>query len=136
MKYIIVCINNNVEILDSLYNKISRIVDSDYIIESYINAKQALIACLNNIIAGNEILITISGNNTSKFTCEEFILELYKNSPNTKNIVFHDSITQECLESIINYASIYKVIPTQLKKIDFELIILEAIKLNAQEKKT
>lgn len=86
MKYIIVCINDNVEILDSLYNKISRIVDSDYIIESYINAQQALVACLNNIIVGNEILITINGNNTSDLSCEKLILELYKKSPNTKNI--------------------------------------------------
>ena len=89
MKYIIVCINNNVEILDSLYNKISRIVDSDYIIESYINAQQALVGCLNNIISGNEVLITISGSNTSKLKCEEFILGLHKNSPNTKNIIFN-----------------------------------------------
>lgn len=135
MKYIIVCINDNVEILDSLYNKISRIVDSDYVIESYINAQQALIGCLNNIIVGNEILITINGNNTSKLSCEEFILELYKNSPNTKNIFFKDSITLESIEEIVNNASIYKIIPNQLKKIDFELIILEAIKLNAQERR-
>lgn len=84
MKYIITCINNDVETLDDLYNKISRIVDSDYLVESFINAEQALIACLNHIIAGNEILITISGNNTSQLNCEKFVLELYKSSPNTK----------------------------------------------------
>ncbi len=135
MKYIIVCINNNVEILDSLYNKISRIVDSDYVIESYINAQQALVGCLNNIIAGNEVLITINGSNTSKLKCEEFILELHKNSPNTKNIVFKDVMSLDCVEKIINNASIYKIIPNELKKIDFELIVLEAIKLNAQERR-
>jgi hypothetical protein len=29
-KYVIACIDNDIEILDSLYTKISRIVDSDY----------------------------------------------------------------------------------------------------------
>jgi diguanylate cyclase (GGDEF)-like protein len=135
VKYIIVCVNNDVEVLDALYNKITRIVDSDYIVESYINAEQALIGCFNNIIAGNIIMITICGKNTSKLTCENFIVELYKNSPNTKNIIFKDSLTIECLEKIVNEASLYKIIPTKLNKVDFELILLEAIKLNAQERR-
>ncbi len=135
MKYIIACIDKDVEILDELYNKLSRIVDSDYVIESYINAEQALIGCFNNIIAGNEILITINGNNTSQVSYDEFLLELYKNSPNTKNIVFKESLCLESLENIINNATIYKIIPRKLKKVDFELIVLEAIKINAQERR-
>lgn len=135
MKYIIACINNDVEILDDLYNKISRIVDSDYLVESFINAEQALIACLNHIIVGNEILITISGNNTSQLNCEKFVLELHKSSPNAKNIIFKDSLNIDMIENLINHASLYKIIPNQLKKIDFELIILEAIKINAQERR-
>lgn len=135
MKYIITCINNDVEILDDLYNKISRIVDSDYLVESFINAEQALIACLNHIIVGNEILITINGNNTSQLNCEKFVLELYKSSPNTKNIIFKDSLDIDMIENLINHASLYKIIPNQLKKIDFELIILEAIKINSQERR-
>ena len=135
MKYIIACIDNNVEMLDELYNKLSRIVDSDYIIESYINAEQALICCFNNIIAGNEILITINGNNNSTLRYDDFLLELYKNSPNTKNIIFKDVVRPDALEKIINDASIYKIIPRTLKKVDFELMVLEAIKLNAQERR-
>lgn len=135
MKYIITCINNEVEILDDLYNKLSRIVDSDYLVESFINAEQALIACLNHIIVGNEILITINGNNTSQLNCEKFVLELYKSSPNTKNIIFKDSLDIDMIENLINHASLYKIIPNQLKKIDFELIVLEAIKVNAQERR-
>ena len=135
MKYIIACIDNDVEILDELYNKLSRIVDSDYIIESYINAEQALIGCFNNIIAGNEILITINGNNNSDVNCDEFLVELHKNSPNTKNIVFKDSLSLDSLENIVNNSAIYKIIPRKLKKVDFELIVLEAIKLNAQERR-
>lgn len=135
MKYIIACINSDVEVLDSLYNKISRIVDSDYIVESYINAEQALIGCFNNIIAGNIIMITISGNNTSNMTTEQFILELYKNTPNTKNVIFKNALTLDSIEKIINDAAVYKIIPNQLKNVDLELIILEAIKLNAQERR-
>jgi len=134
-KFIIACIDNDVEILDELYNKISRIVDSDYIIESYINAEQALIGCLNNIIAGNEILITINGKNNSSLTCDDFLVELYKNSPYTKNIVFKDSLNLDNIEIIINNSTIYKIIPRKLKNVDFELIVLEAIKLNAEERR-
>ncbi|MFK2821755.1 GGDEF domain-containing protein [Arcobacter sp. YIC-80] len=135
MKYIIACIDNDLMMLDELYNKLSRIVDSDYIIESYINAEQALIGCFNDIIAGNEILITINGKNNSSLKYDEFLLELYKNSPNTKNIIFQDTIDIKSLEKVINEASVYKIIPRTLKRVDFELMILEAIKLNAQERR-
>ncbi len=134
-KYVIACIESDVEILDSLYNKIARIVDSDYIIESYINAEQALIGCYNYIIAGNEILITIIGSDTSGMKIDDFIIELHKNSPNTKNILFKEVTTVESLERIINEASIYQMIPKRFDRVDFELIILEAIKQNAQERR-
>lgn len=134
-KFIIACIESDVEILDNLYNKISRIVDSDYIIESYVNAEQALIGCYNYIISGNEILITILGNNKSPMRCDEFIIELHKNSPKTKNILFNDIPTIESLEKIINEASLYQMIPRRFDKVDFELIVLEAIKQNALERR-
>ena len=134
-KYVIACIENDVQILDKLYNKISRIVDSDYIIESYVNAEQALIGCYNYIISGHEILITILGNDTSDMPCEKFLIELYKNSPNTKNIIFDDVVDVECLGKIINNASVYQMIPRRFDRVDFELILLEAIKLNAQERR-
>jgi diguanylate cyclase (GGDEF)-like protein len=134
-KYVIACIDNDIEILDSLYTKISRIVDSDYIVESYINAEQALIGCYNYIISGNEILITILGNNTSDMDSENFIIELYKNSPTTRNILFEDTINLKSLSKIINEASIYQIIPRRFDRVDFELIILEAIKQNAQDRR-
>ncbi|XPV70123.1 MAG: GGDEF domain-containing protein [Halarcobacter sp.] len=134
-KFIIACIDNDIEILDSLYNKISRIVDADYIVESYVNVEQALIGCYNYIISGNEVLITILGNNNTKMSNEKFIIELYKNSPNTKNILFEDNLTIESLAQIINNASIYQIIPRRFDRVDFELIILEAIKINAQDRR-
>lgn len=135
IKYVIACINNDIEILDTLYNKISKIVSSDYIIETYINAEQALIGCFNNIISGNELLITITGNNFSSMSSKDFLLDLYKNSPNTKNIIFENSIPLNELEEIINKSSVYKIISNQLKKVDFELIIFEAIKLSALDRR-
>lgn len=134
-KYVIACIEQDVKILDSLYNKISRIVDSDYIIESYVNAEQALIGCYNYIISGNEILITIIGEDTSGMKTDDFIIELYRNSPNTKNIIFKEVCDIDNLERVINEAAIYQVIPKRFDRIDFELIILEAIKQNAQERR-
>ena len=68
-------------------------------------------------------------------TSKDFLLDLYKTSPNTKNILFKNSITLDDLEEIVNKSSVYKIIPIQLKKVDFELIIFEAIKLNALERR-
>ncbi|QDF29114.1 GGDEF domain-containing protein [Halarcobacter anaerophilus] len=135
VKYIIACIDNDIEVLDSLYNKISRIVDSDYIVESYINKEQALIGCYNYIIAGNEILITILGQDSSKMSVEKFFIELHKNSPTTRNILFEDVATVESLSKIINESSLYQIIPRRFDRVDFEYIILEAIKQNAQDRR-
>lgn len=134
-KFVIVCIESDVEILNSLYNKIARIVDSDYIIESYVNAEQALIGYYNYIIAGNEILISIIGDDKSDMQLDDFVIELHKNSPSTKNILFKEVCTVEYLERIVNEASIYQIIPKRFDRVDFELIILEAIKQNSQDRR-
>lgn len=134
-KYVIACIEKDIELLDLIYNKISRILDSDFIIDTYVNAEQALVGCYNHIITGNEILLTIVGDDISSYNCETFILQLYKHAPNTKNIIFEESLNVECIKHIINNASIYKIIPKRIDKIDLEFIILEAIKLHSHEKR-
>lgn len=134
-KYVIACIEKDIELLDLIYNKISRILDSDFIIDTYINAEQALVGCYNHIISGNEILLTIVGEDISSYNCETFILQLHKHAPRTKNILFEESLNVECVKHIINNASIYKIIPKRIDKIDLEFIILEAIKLHSDEKR-
>ncbi len=132
-KYVIACIEKDIELLDLLYNKISRIVDSDFIIDTYVNAEQALVGCYNHIISGNKILITIIGEDISSYNCETFVLQLHKHSPQAKNILFEETLTVECVANLINNASIYKIIPRRIDKIDLEFIVLDAIKQHANE---
>ena len=134
-KYVIACIEKDIELLDLLYNKISRIVDSDFIIDTYVNAEQALVGCYNHIIGGNEILLTLIGNDISSYNCETFILQLHKHAPDSKNIIFEDILTIECVKQLINEASIYKIIPRRFDAIDLEFIILDAIKIYSHKKR-
>jgi hypothetical protein len=131
-KYIIVCIDSDIAILNKLEEKITKIIDSNYVVHTYTTAEEALTHSFENIANGHEILMTISNYELANMNAEEFIINLFKNSPYTKNILFEPDLT---LESVSNIASLYKIIEKNLSKYDFELIILDTIKVYDSERR-
>jgi diguanylate cyclase (GGDEF)-like protein len=134
-KYIIVCIDSDITILNKLEEKITRIIDSNYVVHTYTTAEEALTHSFENIANGHEILMTISNYTLANMNAEEFIIHLYKNSPYTKNILFEPDLSLKSVTNIINNASLYKVIEKNLNKYDFELIILDTIKVYDSERR-
>ena len=133
-KYIIVCIDNDIETLNILEEKISKIIDNNYMVCTYTTAEEALAQSFENIAKGREILMTISSFKLANMNAEEFIINLYKNSPYTKNVLFEQDLSLSSVSNIINNASLYKIIKKDLAKFDFELIILETIKAYDNER--
>ena len=134
-KSIIMCIDKSQEVLDKLTNKISKIIDNNYIIYTYKNAEEALMHSFENIANGHNILMTISSYNFSTKADERFLIDFYKHSPYTKNILFADNLNTQIIANIINESSIYRIIPKELDIYDFELIILDTIKIHDQERR-
>ena len=134
-KYIIVCIDNDSEILNKLEKKITNIIDSNYVVLTYTTAEEALLESFKNIASGHEILMTILSNDLPNISGEEFLINFYKNSPFTKNVLFNLNLDVTALSNIINNASIYRLIEKSLDKFDFELMILETIKIYDQERR-
>lgn len=134
-KYIIVCIDSDNNILAKLEEKITKIIDSNYVVNTYATADEALLHSFENIASGHEILMTITSYDLPNVTGEEFIIDFYKNSPYSKNVIFNPNLTVEIVSNIVNNASIYRIIEKNLEKYNFELMILETIKLYDQERR-
>jgi len=134
-KSIIMCIDSSDEILTKLEDKISRIIDSNYIVYTYKTAEEALMHSFENIANGNNILMTISSYSFSTKADERFLIDFYKHSPYTKNILFSDNLNTQIIANIINESSIYRIIPKELDLYDFELMILDTIKVFDQERR-
>jgi len=134
-KYIIVCIDSDSDILEKLEKKITNIIDSNYVVYTYTTADEALIDSFKNIASGHEILMTILSNDLPNVTGEEFLINFYRNSPYTKNVLFNLDLDVNKISNIINNASIYRLIEKDLDKFNFELMILETIKIYDQERR-
>lgn len=134
-KYIIVCIDSDNTILNRLEEKITRIIDSNYVVNTYTTAEEALLHSFENIANGHEVLMTISSYELPNITGEEFIIDFYKNSPYSKNVIFDLNLNVKIVANIINNASLYRVIKKDLEKYNFELMILETIKMYDQERR-
>jgi diguanylate cyclase (GGDEF)-like protein len=134
-KYIIVCIDNELEVLNELERKISKIIDSNYVVHTYTSAEEALSQSLLHIASGQEILMSISSYDLSNMNGEEFLVSLFKYSPYTKNIVFENDLNLKSLKNIINNASVYKVVEKNLKQYNLELMVLDAIKIYDGERR-
>jgi len=134
-KNIIMCIDSDQEILNKLNEKISKIIDSNYIVYTYKNAEDALMHSFENIVEGNSILMTISSYSFSTKADERFLIDFYKHSPHTKNILFSTNLNTEIISNIINESSIHRIIPKELDVYDFELMVLDTIKIHDQERR-
>jgi len=134
-KYVIVCIDSDIEVLNTLEIKISKIIDSNYAVHTYTTAEEALVNCLLYVSQGKEILMTISSFELSNMNADEFILNLYKHSPYTKNVLFDTNLTLECIKNIINNGNINRIIEKNLKQYNLELMILDIIKTYDNERR-
>jgi len=134
-KSIIMCVDSNEEVLNKLNDKISKIINANYVVYTYKNAEEALMHSFENIANGNNILMTISSYDFSTKADERFLIDFYKHSPYTKNILFSDNLNTQIISNIINESSIYKIIPKELDIYDFELMILDTIKIHDQERR-
>ena len=134
-KHIIMCIDEDAKILKQLNSKISKIIDSNYIVYTYTSHEEALIHSFENIANGYDILMTISSYNFSNKANERFLIDFFRHSPYTKNILFSTNLNTEIISIIFNEASIHRIIEKNLEQYDFELIVLESIKIHDQERR-
>ena len=130
-----ICIDSDSSILSKLESKISRIIDSNYVVHTYTTAEEALLHSFENIANGHEILMTICSYDLPNITGEEFIVNFFKNSPYSKNVIFKLNLNIDIISNIINNASLYRIIEKDLDKFNFELMILETIKVYDQERR-
>jgi len=129
------CIDSDKKILKKLEEKIGKVIDTSYMLYTYTSPEEALVHSFENIANGNEILMTISSYDFSSKGSERFLIDFHKHSPYTKNVLFSTNLNTEIISDIINQSSIYRIISKDLEIYDFELMILDTIKVHDQERR-
>ena len=134
-KHIIMCIDTSTEILTILKEKISKIIDTNYVVYTYTTPEEALVHAFENIASGADILMTISSYDFASKGSERFIIDFHKHSPYSKNVLFSTNLNTQIISDIINESTIHRIIPKDFEDYDFELMILDTIKLHDQERR-
>jgi len=134
-RHIIMCIDSNTQVLSTLKEKITKIIDSNYVVYTYTTPEEALVHAFENIANGADILMTISSYDFASKGSERFIIDFHKHSPYSKNVLFSTNLNTEIISDIINESTIHRIIPKDLEAYDFELMILDTIKLQDQERR-
>jgi len=134
-RHIIMCIDKDENILLTLKNKISKIIDNSYIVYTYTSPEEALVHAFENIANGADILMSISSYDFASKGSERFLIDFHKHSPYSKNILFSTNLNTQIISDIINDSTIHRIIPKDLEDYDFELMILDTIKLQDQERR-
>jgi signal transduction histidine kinase len=127
-KPVIICVDDESIILDSLTEQLSRTVNSDYDIETAESGAEALelIEELND--EGIEIPIMISDYIMPGIKGDELLEKVHEISPKTLNILLTGQASIDGIGNAINKGNLYRFIPKPWDSNDLALTVSEALK--------
>jgi signal transduction histidine kinase len=135
VKQIILCVDDEHTILDSLKLELTKLVGDDYIIETAEDALEALEVMDNLLTRGYEIPLVISDHIMPEMKGDDFLKRVHQISPKTLKIMLTGQAGIEAVSNAIKYAKLYRYIPKPWDVTDFDLTIKEALYSYAQERK-
>jgi PAS domain S-box-containing protein len=134
-KQVIICVDDEIEILKSLKAEIRATFSSDYQIELAESGEEALELLEELLEEGYEIPLIISDYQMPVMKGDEFLRRVHLSSPKTLKIMLTGEASIESVANAIKYAKLYRYIPKPWEQEDFKLTIIEAINSYIQEQK-
>lgn len=131
----ILCVDDEVIILDSLKEQLQNELGNDFSIEVAENADEALSIINEEIIQNkNELIVAIVDYLMPGVRGDELLIKIHQVLPNTKTILLTGQANIEGVANAINKASLYRFLTKPWNKEDLILTVKEAIKSYEQEK--
>ena len=134
-KQVIVCVDDEPTILDSLEIELKKTVDDEYIIEMAENAEEALEVCEELLENEHEIALVISDCIMPGMKGDELLKRIHALSPRTLNILLTGQANLEEVGNAIKYAKLFRYIAKPWQYDELRLAITEALHSYIKEKK-
>ncbi|MBD0392342.1 MAG: PAS domain S-box protein, partial [Microcoleus sp. C1-bin4] len=133
-KPVIICVDDEQTILDSLEIDLLKAFEDKYLIETAQSGEEAL-ELLSELLAEQyEVPVVISDQIMPNMKGDELLRSVYAISPNTLKIMLTGQADLEAVANAINYAKLYRYIPKPWQCDDLKLTVTEAIYRYFQDK--
>ena len=133
-KPVIICVDDEQTILDSLEIDLLKAFEDKYLIETAQSGEEAL-ELLSELLAEQyEVPVVISDQIMPNMKGDELLRSIYAISPNTLKIMLTGQADLEAVANAINYAKLYRYIPKPWQCEDLKLTVTEAIYRYFQDK--
>ncbi|MCS7076983.1 MAG: SpoIIE family protein phosphatase [Bacteroidia bacterium] len=127
-KPVIICVDDEKVVLDSLSKELELSLGDEFFIEPAESGEEALELIDDLIKQGKEIPVFISDQLMPGMKGDELLKEVYRVSPDTRNILLTGQATMNSVVNAINQAKLYRYIPKPWDATDLKLTVQEAAK--------
>ena len=134
-KPVIVCIDDEPDVLNSLKIELKKAIGDQCIIETAEGGEDAL-ELLSDLQADEyEIALVLSDYIMPDIKGDELLRRIHERSPDTLTIMLTGQADLEALSNAIKYAKLYRYIPKPWQNEDLKLTVVEAIHSYLQDQK-
>ena len=134
-KPVVICIDDESLILQSLERELYQILGEDYFIETVETGEEALELLAELLEGDHEVPLVISDYIMPNFKGDELLKCIHEISPRTLKILLTGQASIEAIGNAIRYAKLYRYIAKPWQPEDFRLTVKEAINSYFQEQK-
>ncbi|RPJ07260.1 MAG: response regulator, partial [Spirochaetaceae bacterium] len=132
-KPVILCVDDERVIIESLRTELGEILGDSYVVEISESGEEALELCRDLIHEGREIPVVICDYIMPKMKGDELLAEMHILSPATKTILLTGQATTDGVTNAVNSADLYRYIAKPWEPEDLAITLREAIKSFRQE---
>lgn len=132
---VILCIDDEVTIIESLKIQLKKYFSNDYIIETALGGKDALELVEELIEDDYEIALAISDYIMPDIKGDEVLKQIHNVSPKTLNVMLTGQANIEAVSNAVKYAKLYRYIAKPWHSEDLCLTVSEALHSYSQDKK-
>jgi serine phosphatase RsbU (regulator of sigma subunit)/FixJ family two-component response regulator len=123
----ILCVDDEMTILTSLKNELTLSLRNEYKIELAESAEEGLAVMQEIIAKGGEVPLLISDQLMPGMKGDQFIIETYKLTPRTRNVMLTGQADATAVGNVINKASLFRFISKPWATDDLIMTVREAI---------
>lgn len=132
-KPVIICVDDEQTVLDSLKISLKKAVDNEYLIETALSGDEALELLSELLEDEHEVVLVISDYIMPTMKGDELLKQIHAISPKTIKIMLTGQAEIEVVGNAIKYAKLYRYIAKPWQNDDLRLTVKEAIRSYFQE---
>ncbi|MBT4289153.1 MAG: response regulator [Deltaproteobacteria bacterium] len=128
-KFLVICVDDEKIILDSLTNELQSILSDDCVLEIAESGDEAIGVIDENAEEGIMPAVIVSDQIMPGMKGDEFLIKMHEKYPNAMKILLTGQADADAVGNVVNNAKLYRYIAKPWEKMDFRMTIQEAIKI-------